>query len=1429
VVLIFPDFDEATHDLIPRKNNTNDIVGLIISSIQFTSFTYFSGTGADYTLSGNGVTMADSSSIDNLNGQNTIALTLDELDLLSPLASRNRLFNVAPYTSLEVTGKITGHAFGNLVPLELGSLHKVGAGDLILSNSSNDFQFTTYIDGGSLIANAVNAVPSNSPVVVGPGAVLDAGFSETLGSLSGAGEVDGGDLRFGVDDSSTTFTGQFVGDIVKEGAGSFTLGGSGTTIADFDFTIQTGTVTLANDLPNPNATFHVAAGATLDLAGHALTLGLLYGAGSVLSSSSPNLGTLTIGANGAWSNFSGVISGNLNLDKTGEGTFTLDAVNTYTGSTSIYGGTLAVGIDNAIPANACTINGGGQGATLDLSRFSEALGSLSGEPDAAVFCGEYSTLTIGTDDSSTTFKGAIDYGPVDLVKVGTGTLTLSGASTFTGSISIQSGVLAMGVDNATPPNTCFVAAGATLDLIGYDVTLGSLSGAGTVVGRLNPVLNRQSILTTGADNTSTAFTGKISGYLDLVKVGTGTFTFALGADYGFIGRIRVQAGTLEAGANSFFSTNDFFLAANATLDLAGHNVALGSLAGAGTVLSSLDPTLEIGLDNLSSMFSGVISGNLNLAKSGTGTLTLSGVSTFTGSISIQSGVLAMGVDNATPPNPCFVAAGATLDLAGFNVTLGSLSGAGTVLTSLDPILTVGFDNSSTTFSGAIDGPLDLVKVGTGTLKLSGVSNFVGQFSLQAGTLALGIDHAVPPNPCFVAAGATLDLAGFDLALGSLSGAGSVLTSVQTGLAIGADDSSTTFSGVISGPLDLSKIGKGTLTLSGANKYTGKTAILKGVLKVTGSLSPATVVSVAPGASLTGSAPVSNAVIGGTTGDDQFVIDGNSVLLNGLPVIAVPWSNLTLNGSDGNDTFTVRATNAGSAATLAGGAGTNSFTIGSLANTFAPILGPVTIDGLGGTSSLIVNDQGTTTGQAWDVVASWIDRFPIGGTRPAVPQITYHDVADVTLNAGSGRDSIGVLGTAAGTTTVVNGGGGGGDSVFVESGIGRLDGVQGPLHVHDLDVYNFYVIDQLNPVGHTYTVTTGEVQRDGIQPITYDTKAGLVLATSQGADAVNVQSLGGNVFAVVAVGTGDTVTVGSLAPGLGGTLAAITADLRIQAVAGQTPHVILDDSGNTGTTSRQIDLGSDPVFGYLISGLANGSQGRGRIGLQLDPAAPVSIRTGVGNDTFRVRNLSGAPTLSIDAGGGVNTLDYSAFTTGVTVNLQVGQATGFGGGIAGIRNVVGGASNDLLIGDGLNNVLTGNAGADLLIGLDGNDTLDGGDGNDLLIGGQGSDVLTGGNGEDLLIGCYTVWDTQFVNGVVTHDLGPANLAALNSVWQKWADPIKPFKDRVNDLGDVLKKPAVTDDSAPDTMTGGAGQDWFFVNNVQDATDVNQNDKDKTTPI
>jgi outer membrane autotransporter protein len=107
--------------------------------------------------------------------------------------------------------------------------------------------------------------------------------------------------------------------------------------------------------------------------------------------------------------------------------------------------------------------------------------------------------------------------------------------------------------------------------------------------------------------------------------------------------------------------------------------------------------------------------------------------------------------------------------------------------------------------------------------------------VNAGTLQAGAVNAFSPFSAFtVASGAALGLANFNQTIGSLAGAGSV-TLGSAMLTTGNDNTSTTFSGTMSGSGGLTKIGAGTLTLSGASTYAGPTNINAGALNVNGSL------------------------------------------------------------------------------------------------------------------------------------------------------------------------------------------------------------------------------------------------------------------------------------------------------------------------------------------------------------------------------------------------------------------------------------------------------------------------------------------------------------------------------------------------------------------------------------------------------------------
>jgi autotransporter-associated beta strand protein len=196
--------------------------------------------------------------------------------------------------------------------------------------------------------------------------------------------------------------------------------------------------------------------------------------------------------------------------------------------------------------------------------------------------------------------------------------------------------------------------------------------------------------------------------------------------------------TLKAGAAGAFKSDSAFTVNTASiLDLNGTNQTIGSLAGAGSVTSSVvgGVTLTTGGDNTSTTFGGVIqngNGTVALTKAGSGIFTLTGTNTYTGTTTINAGTLRAGSATGLASGSAFVvgtgATAATLDLNGNNSTIGSLAGnANGVVTNsaagTTAVLTAGGNNTSTTFAGTIQngGPTSitaLTKAGTGTLTLT---------------------------------------------------------------------------------------------------------------------------------------------------------------------------------------------------------------------------------------------------------------------------------------------------------------------------------------------------------------------------------------------------------------------------------------------------------------------------------------------------------------------------------------------------------------------------------------------------------------------------------------------------------------------------------------------------------------------------------------
>ena len=152
-------------------------------------------------------------------------------------------------------------------------------------------------------------------------------------------------------------------------------------------------------------------------------------------------------------------------------------------------------------------------------------------------------LSAGGNNTSTIFSGVLQSGTLALTKVGTGTLTLSGANTYSGATTVSAGTLQAGSTSGLGATSDFTV-NSILDLGGFSNAIGSLAGNGTVTNTGVPAT-----LTAGGDNATTTFSGIIqafgAGTLALTKSGTGVLT--LTGTNTYVGGTTISGGTLQLG------------------------------------------------------------------------------------------------------------------------------------------------------------------------------------------------------------------------------------------------------------------------------------------------------------------------------------------------------------------------------------------------------------------------------------------------------------------------------------------------------------------------------------------------------------------------------------------------------------------------------------------------------------------------------------------------------------------------------------------------------------------------------------------------------------------------------------------------------------------------------------------------------------------
>ncbi|MCK9595117.1 MAG: autotransporter domain-containing protein [Candidatus Omnitrophica bacterium] len=267
---------------------------------------------------------------------------------------------------------------------------------------------------------------------------------------------------------------------------------------------------------------------------------------------------------------------------------------------------------------------------------------------------------------------------------------------------------------------------------------------------------------------------RMAGVLNIGSNGGGSYT--LQANGGGTLTFSSLGGTSTLNQVSW-STADNFISAplllDNSLDIANASDALLTVSGSITAnAAGVNTITNKGAGNGGVTLSGIIAngggGTVAINQdSDTSELTLSGANTYTGATTVTAGTLkaaGAGTNAFGTGSAVTVASNAILDVNGTRETIGSLAGAGTVTNNAfgtAVTLTVGSNNTSTTFSGVIkDGvsALFFTKSGAGTLTLSNANTYGGDTNINAGTVVAGNANALGNGSAVtVANGATLDV------------------------------------------------------------------------------------------------------------------------------------------------------------------------------------------------------------------------------------------------------------------------------------------------------------------------------------------------------------------------------------------------------------------------------------------------------------------------------------------------------------------------------------------------------------------------------------------------------------------------------------------------------------------------------------------------
>ncbi len=584
-------------------------------------------------------------------------------------------------------------------------------------------------------------------------------------------------------------------------------------------TLESGTLAAAGDL-TVTAPISLVGSGTFDTAGHSATV-------------------------------SSTISGG-GLVKTGEGVLTLTNTNSYSGGTTLVGGTLSIATSANIGGSGSQINFAGgtlrvTGTGLaNLDNHNVNWSSFDGGIDVAQAGHTFSISQ--TLDGSGTFT-----------KQGSGTLVMSAANNHGGTVA-AGGVLSVLDD------TRLGAASAPLGLAGG--TLRFTTSGASDVARATTLTGASTIDVQAASGVIT-MSHEITGAGSITKAGAGTLI--LGAANTHTGGTTIAAGTLRI-TDPLALQNSTVTLSGGTLDLNNLAASVGGLAGTGSV-DLLGTVLTLGGSNEDSNYAGniVSSSGVAIGREGRhGQRSIYPARTRTPAArSCASGALGITTDaNIGGSSSAITFSGGLLRISGTSLTSLTSMGSHTVnWSTFDGGFDIATSNNTFTVSQAISGTGSMTKRGAGRLVLSSTGNsYTGGTRLEDGSLQISqLSNIGGSAAAITFAGGILRTSG--TAINSLATNDVNWSTFDGGFDISSSGSTLTLSQTIGGTGSMTKLGSGTLRMEVANNYSGDTNLTAGTLAVAhqDALAQTTLV---PGGGTLGVVSINSLNIGGIKGSGR---------------------------------------------------------------------------------------------------------------------------------------------------------------------------------------------------------------------------------------------------------------------------------------------------------------------------------------------------------------------------------------------------------------------------------------------------------------------------------------------------------------------------------------------------------------------------------